>query len=130
MTPNTPDMVYKPGHDATAGLLSFLNYHLIKNPAAYAGVQAEVDLVLGTGGLAPHHLNKLQFIKACIRETLRCTYSLSFSVLVMAWPEAASHTLREASQAPFCCTFTVVPVDMQVSEQESTGQGCNDHLST
>lgn len=77
-------MAYKTGHDTTAGLLSFLFYHLIKNPAAYDGVQAEVDLAVGTGGLTPHHLSELPFTKACIRETLRCTYPLSSSVHIMA----------------------------------------------
>lgn len=66
------------GHDTTAGLLSFLLYHLIKNPAAYARVQAEVDDTLGTGGVVPRHLNQLPFTKACIREALRCMYLLCF----------------------------------------------------
>ncbi|KAI1439447.1 cytochrome P450 [Annulohypoxylon stygium] len=59
------------GHDTTAGLLSFLVYHLIRNPDAYAKVQEEVDRVLQGGAMTVDHLNALPYIRACLLETLR-----------------------------------------------------------
>ncbi|OTA94897.1 hypothetical protein M434DRAFT_394262 [Hypoxylon sp. CO27-5] len=59
------------GHDTTAGLLSFLIYHLIRNPEAYAKVQEEVDRVLEGGVMTIDHLNSLPYIKACLNEALR-----------------------------------------------------------
>jgi cytochrome P450/NADPH-cytochrome P450 reductase len=59
------------GHDTTAGLLSFLLYHLIRNRHAYTTLQSEIDRVLGTGALTPSHLDHLPYAKACIREALR-----------------------------------------------------------
>ncbi|KAH9904906.1 cytochrome P450 [Xylariomycetidae sp. FL2044] len=59
------------GHDTTAGLLSLMFYHFLKNPEIYAKVRQEVDSVLGSGAVTPEHLNKLPYIKSCVRETLR-----------------------------------------------------------
>lgn len=59
------------GHDTTAGLLSFLVFHLIRNPDAYAKVQGEVDRVLRGGAMIVDHLNELPYIHACLLETLR-----------------------------------------------------------
>ncbi|KAI1074259.1 cytochrome P450 [Whalleya microplaca] len=59
------------GHDTTAGLLSFLIFHLIRNPDAYAKVQEEIDRVLGGGAMTVDHLSALPYVKACLLETLR-----------------------------------------------------------
>ncbi|KAK3352503.1 putative bifunctional P-450:NADPH-P450 reductase [Lasiosphaeria hispida] len=59
------------GHETTSGLLSFAFYQLIKHPKAYAKAQKEVDEVIGTGTIRPEHMNKLPYINAILRETLR-----------------------------------------------------------
>lgn len=59
------------GHDTTAGLLSFLLFHLIRNREAYRKLQDEIDRVLGRGAMTVDHLDKLPYTKACLRETLR-----------------------------------------------------------
>ncbi|KAK0714759.1 cytochrome P450 [Lasiosphaeris hirsuta] len=59
------------GHETTSGLLSFAFYQLIKHPKAYAKAQEEVDEVIGTGTIRPEHMNKLPYINAILRETLR-----------------------------------------------------------
>ncbi|GAB1313736.1 hypothetical protein MFIFM68171_03946 [Madurella fahalii] len=59
------------GHDTTAGLLSFLLFHLIRNQDAYKKLQDEIDSVLGGGAMIVDHLDKLPYTKACLRETLR-----------------------------------------------------------
>ncbi|KAI3326326.1 cytochrome P450 [Xylariaceae sp. AK1471] len=59
------------GHDTTAGLLSFLVFHLIHNPDAYAKVQEEIDRVLRGGAMTIDHLNALPYVKSCLLETLR-----------------------------------------------------------
>lgn len=59
------------GHETTSGTLSFLFYHLLKNPDVYRKVQEEVDRVLGDGVIQLKHLSQLKYLEACIRETLR-----------------------------------------------------------
>jgi cytochrome P450/NADPH-cytochrome P450 reductase len=59
------------GHETTSGLLSFLFYELIKNPAAYRAAQTEVDMILGRGPITVDHMHQLPYIEACLRETLR-----------------------------------------------------------
>ncbi|KAK3114796.1 hypothetical protein LTR53_006530 [Teratosphaeriaceae sp. CCFEE 6253] len=59
------------GHETTSGLLSFQFYYLLKNPEAYRKAQAEVDEVIGTESIQAHHIAKLPYINACLRETLR-----------------------------------------------------------
>lgn len=59
------------GHETTSGLLSFLFYYLLKNPAAYKKAQEEVDQVIGDGTIKVEHLSKLPYINAVLRETLR-----------------------------------------------------------
>ena len=51
--------------------MSFLFYHLLKNPAAYQAAQREVDQVIGRGTITVEHMSKLPYIEACLRETLR-----------------------------------------------------------
>jgi cytochrome P450/NADPH-cytochrome P450 reductase len=59
------------GHETTSGLLSFLFYYLLKNPAAYKKAQEEVDRVVGEESIKVEHLSKLPYINAVLRETLR-----------------------------------------------------------
>jgi cytochrome P450/NADPH-cytochrome P450 reductase len=59
------------GHETTSGMLSFAFYELLKHPEAYRAAQAEVDSVVGEGPITVHHLSKLRYIAAVLRETLR-----------------------------------------------------------
>ena len=59
------------GHETTSGLLSFLFVLLLSNPQALHRAQSEVDAVIGTGPIKVEHLDKIPYITACIRETLR-----------------------------------------------------------
>lgn len=59
------------GHETTSGLLSFLFYYLIKNPAAYQAAQKEVDALVGRGPVTVDHMSQLPYLTACLRETLR-----------------------------------------------------------
>lgn len=52
-------------------MLSFLFYHLLKNPSALQQARAEVDDVVGDSPVTLAHLKKVPFITACLRETLR-----------------------------------------------------------
>lgn len=61
------------GHETTSGLLSFLFYNLIKNPAAYQTAQRQVDEVVGNRPITVDHMSKFPYIEACMRETLRLT---------------------------------------------------------
>ncbi len=59
------------GHETTSGLLSFAFANLLLKPAAYFAAQEEVDRVVGAGRIEPHHLAKLPYLAAVLRETLR-----------------------------------------------------------
>lgn len=59
------------GHETTSGLLSFTFACLLKHPEYYRRAQQEVDEVIGKGQITIDHLNKLPFITACLRESLR-----------------------------------------------------------
>lgn len=59
------------GHETTSGTLSFLFYHVLKNPDVYQKVQEEVDRVVGDEVLQQKHLGQLKYLEACIREALR-----------------------------------------------------------
>ncbi|KAF2843876.1 cytochrome P450, partial [Plenodomus tracheiphilus IPT5] len=61
------------GHETTSGLLSFTFYYLLTNPKTYALAQQEVDYTVGPGPITPHHLKKLPYINAVLRESLRLT---------------------------------------------------------
>ncbi|TVY52167.1 Bifunctional cytochrome P450/NADPH--P450 reductase [Lachnellula cervina] len=61
------------GHETTSGMLSFLFYNLIKNPAAYQKLQKEIDEVIGRGAITVEHMSKLPYLEGCMRETLRLT---------------------------------------------------------
>ncbi|KAI1385134.1 bifunctional P-450:NADPH-P450 reductase [Hypoxylon trugodes] len=59
------------GHETTSGTLSYAMYRLLKNPDDYRKVQQEVDEVVGKGPVTVQHVQKLPFITAVLRETLR-----------------------------------------------------------
>ena len=73
------------GHETTSGMLSFLFVMLIQNPRALQAAQDEVDSVIGRGPVTVDHLNKLPYITACLRETLRL------------WPTAPGSRVAPAS---------------------------------
>lgn len=71
------------GHETTSGTLSFLFYHLLKNPKKYMAVQEEVDRVIGDKPLEPKHLSQLVYIKFAVYEGQHEGYSvLSFTTKV------------------------------------------------
>ncbi|KAB8237869.1 cytochrome P450 [Aspergillus alliaceus] len=61
------------GHETTSGLLSFAFYNLLKNPQAYQKAQEEVDRAIGRRKIVVEDLQKLPYITAVMRETLRLT---------------------------------------------------------
>ncbi|KAK7748645.1 hypothetical protein SLS53_000666 [Cytospora paraplurivora] len=64
------------GHETTSGMLSFAFYNMLKNPETYKKAQEEVDEVLGSGPMTVEHINKLQYVQAVLRETLRLTATI------------------------------------------------------
>ncbi|CAK7213051.1 hypothetical protein SBRCBS47491_001671 [Sporothrix bragantina] len=59
------------GHETTSGMLSFAFYSLLRHPEEYQKAQQEVDEICGTGPITVDMVNKLKFIPAVLRETLR-----------------------------------------------------------
>ncbi|KUI57486.1 hypothetical protein VP1G_04797 [Cytospora mali] len=69
------------GHETTSGMLSFAFYNLLKNPETYRKAQQEVDEIVGTGPITVDHMNKLQYIQAVLRETLRLTATIPMTAV-------------------------------------------------
>ncbi|KAF2016963.1 cytochrome P450 [Aaosphaeria arxii CBS 175.79] len=59
------------GHETTSGLLSFVFYQLCRHPEAYQKAQREVDEAVGKRAIKVEDLNKLPYLNAVLRETLR-----------------------------------------------------------
>lgn len=59
------------GHETTSSLLSFCFYYLLEHPDVLRKAQAEVDAVVGDNSMAVEHLQKLPYLEAIVRETLR-----------------------------------------------------------
>ncbi|KAI0085847.1 cytochrome P450 [Irpex rosettiformis] len=59
------------GHETTSGLLSFVLYHLLKNPEAMRKLRDEVDTNIGQRQMTVDDVNKLPYLIAVLRETLR-----------------------------------------------------------
>ncbi|KAF2211670.1 hypothetical protein CERZMDRAFT_68391 [Cercospora zeae-maydis SCOH1-5] len=61
------------GHETTSATLGFTYYHLLKHPGVLLKAQKLVDEVVGDEVLSLEHVPKLEYIDACIKETLRLT---------------------------------------------------------
>ncbi|CAK1356734.1 unnamed protein product [Cercospora beticola] len=59
------------GHETTSATLAFTYYNLLKHPEVLLKAQKIVDEVVGDEVLALEHVPKLEYIDACIKETLR-----------------------------------------------------------
>ncbi|KAI9667304.1 MAG: hypothetical protein M1821_000119 [Bathelium mastoideum] len=59
------------GHETTSGTLSFIFYHLLRNPEKLVAAQEEVDRIIGDNAIEEKHLQQLKYVEACIREALR-----------------------------------------------------------
>ena len=59
------------GHETTSGTLSFVFYHLLRNPDKLVAAQEEVDRIIGNNAIEEKHLPQLKYVEACIREALR-----------------------------------------------------------
>lgn len=61
------------GHETTSGLLSFAFYYMLKEKdgSTLKRARQEVDDVVGTDPVSVEHLEKLPYISAILRETLR-----------------------------------------------------------
>lgn len=61
------------GIDTTSSSSMFTIYNLARHPDKQARLQQELDQVLGDGSqtLTTHHMARLTYTKACVRETLR-----------------------------------------------------------
>ena len=57
--------------DTLQGLLSFAFLMMLKHPRVLHLAQAEVDQILGNGPLDIKHIDKLKYIEAVLRETIR-----------------------------------------------------------
>ncbi|KZT04430.1 cytochrome P450 [Laetiporus sulphureus 93-53] len=59
------------GHETTSSTLSFTLYYLLKNPEAARKLREELDEVLGDQPPQLGDMNKLPYLTACLRESLR-----------------------------------------------------------
>ncbi|GJE90379.1 bifunctional P-450/NADPH-P450 reductase [Phanerochaete sordida] len=59
------------GHETTSGMLTFTLYYLIKYPETMRKLREEVDTVIGDRAMTADDLNKLPYLIAVMRESLR-----------------------------------------------------------
>jgi cytochrome P450 / NADPH-cytochrome P450 reductase len=59
------------GHETTSSTLSFTYYNLLAHPEKLLKAQQQVDEVLGDSVITLDHLPKLDYLDACLKETLR-----------------------------------------------------------
>ncbi|KAI0785558.1 cytochrome P450 [Abortiporus biennis] len=59
------------GHETTSGALSFAVYYLLKNPESMRKLRDEIDEKIGDRPMNVNDVNKLPYLLAVIRETLR-----------------------------------------------------------
>ncbi|EMD34553.1 hypothetical protein CERSUDRAFT_75518 [Gelatoporia subvermispora B] len=64
------------GHSTTSGMLTFAMYHLIKNPETIRKLREEIDDKIGDRVVSIKDVNKLPYLLAVMRETLRLTPSV------------------------------------------------------
>ncbi|OBZ71165.1 hypothetical protein A0H81_08482 [Grifola frondosa] len=59
------------GHETTSGMLTFTVYYLLKNPEAMRKLREEIDTRIGNRPMSVHDVNKLPYLIAVMRESLR-----------------------------------------------------------
>lgn len=59
------------GFETTTNTLVWALFHILRNPAALAGIQAELAKTFGTEGLDENRCAELTYLDACIRESMR-----------------------------------------------------------
>lgn len=74
------------GHDTTALSLAWALEQMVPNAAVMAKIRAELDAVCGGALPEPEHLPKLEYLDACIRESLRLRTILPLVVRVLKAP--------------------------------------------
>ncbi|KAF9464281.1 cytochrome P450 [Collybia nuda] len=68
------------GHDTTAGAMSSLVYYLAKQPELQERAREEVLAALGNDEPNLTNLRKMNFVQACIRESLRINTPITYMV--------------------------------------------------
>ena len=61
--------------------MSFLFYHLLKNPEKLVAAQEEVDRIVGDNAIEERHIPQLKYVEACVRETLRFQGPIAFNAV-------------------------------------------------
>ncbi|KAI0365331.1 fatty acid hydroxylase [Pilatotrama ljubarskyi] len=59
------------GHETTSGMLTFTVYYLLKNPEALRKLREEIDTQIGDRPMTAQDVNKLPYLIAVMRESLR-----------------------------------------------------------
>jgi cytochrome P450 len=61
------------GHETTAASLAWTFHYILQRPEVYDNLQTELRRVVGSGPVAAHHVSKLDYLDAVIKETQRLT---------------------------------------------------------
>uniref|UniRef100_A0A2C9M2W3 Cytochrome P450 n=1 Tax=Biomphalaria glabrata TaxID=6526 RepID=A0A2C9M2W3_BIOGL len=65
------------GSDTTSKNLAMIFYHLAKNPDQQKLLHQELASVAADGNITSEVLDKMEFLKACVKESMRLTYPLA-----------------------------------------------------
>ena len=59
------------GHETTATSLSWTVHHLVQHPGVVVRLREELATIVGDGPIAPEHVQRLEYLDAVVKESLR-----------------------------------------------------------
>lgn len=74
------------GHRSITATLAWFLIFVLKNPTVYAQLKEELHRVVGADPVLPHHLDKLVYLQATIKETLRLSPPLVYLPRILKVP--------------------------------------------
>ncbi|KAJ3553744.1 hypothetical protein NM688_g3453 [Phlebia brevispora] len=109
------------GHETTSGLLTFCLYYIMKNPEAMRKAREEVDEVLGDQTIQIGDLNKLKYINAIMRETIRLSPTAPMRVV------SANEDITIGNGKYFIPKGTSVVINTETSQRDPKVWGEDSH---
>jgi cytochrome P450 family 110 len=93
------------GHETTATTLSWAFHFVLQHPEVEEKLRAELHQVAGTGPLAPEQVNRLEYLDATLKETLRLVPVAPAVGRVLQRPMKVGEWELPAGMAVMACSY-------------------------
>ncbi len=93
------------GHETTATTLSWAFHFVLQHPEVEEKLRAELQQVAGTGPLAPEQVNRLEYLDATLKETLRLVPVAPVVGRVLQRPMKVGEWELPAGMAVMACAY-------------------------